>query len=162
MRAAFGTHVAPRHFTWKYLENPSGPGLGFEAIGPDGPLAFYGVIPETYLLEGRRTRVYQPVDNMIHPDYRGMGLYRALSVRTREHVLSAEGRYTVIAFPSEKLFSFATERRGWTPLHSISVLAVPRLVHRARRHRGSGEGVAFTGVTHGRGFAPYLGGRLRQ
>jgi hypothetical protein len=164
MRAAFDLPVAERHFTWKYLENPSGPGVGFEAVGPEGPVAFYGVIPETYLVRGRRTRVYQPVDNMIHPDYRERGLYRALSVRTREHVLSQEGRYTVIAFPSEKLFSFATGRRGWTPLHTIPLVVLPRFVHRVRRRRrGGGEGeVTLTDVARGTAFGPYLTARRHE
>ena len=45
MRAAFGLRVSERHFEWKFVENPSGPAVGLEAIGPDGPAALYCVIP---------------------------------------------------------------------------------------------------------------------
>jgi GNAT superfamily N-acetyltransferase len=160
MRAAFGLPVADRHFAWKFVENPSGPAVGFEAIGPDGPAAFYGVIPETYLVRGKRTRVHQTVDVMIHPAYRGSGLYMTLSRRTYEHLLAEEGGYTLVAFPSEKLLSVGTKRTGWTLLHTISLVFLPRMIHRARLWRSRAKDVAALSVRTDRNIpALYVGAR---
>ena len=135
MRAAFGLRVAERHFAWKYVENPSGPAVGFEAIGSDGPVGFYCVIPETYLVRGQRTRVHQTVDIMIHPEYRGSGLYMALARRMYEHLLAEQGGFTLLAFPNPKLLSVATKRTGWTHMHTIPLVFLPRIIHRARLWR---------------------------
>ena len=146
MRAAFGLRVSERHFAWKYVENPSGPAVGFEAIGQNGPAALYCVIPETYLVRGQRTRVHQTVDIMIHPDYRGSGLYMALARRMYEHLLAEEGGYTLLAFPNEKLLSVATKRTGWTHMHTIPLVFLPRIIHRARLWRSQAKDVTFTTV----------------
>ena len=159
MRAAFGLRVSDRHFAWKFVENPSGPVVGFEAIGPDGPVAFYGEIPETYLVRGKRTRVHQTVDIMIHPDYRRSGLYMELSRRMYEHLLAEEGGYTLVAFPNDKLLSVATKRTGWTLLHTIPFVFLPRIVHRARLRRSRAKDVAFTIVKRATELEPYLGVR---
>jgi GNAT superfamily N-acetyltransferase len=156
MRAAFGLRVSERHFTWKFVENPSGPAVGFEAIGPDGPAALYCVIPETYLVRGQRTRVHQTVDIMIHPDYRGSGLYMALAHRMYEHLLAEQGGYTLLAFPNPKLLSVATKRTGWTLLHTIPFVFLPRIVHRARRWRSEAKDVTFTTVQRATELEPYL------
>ncbi|MGH2951358.1 MAG: hypothetical protein ACRDKX_04865 [Solirubrobacterales bacterium] len=156
MREAFDIPVAERHFAWKHLENPAGPAVGFEAIGPDGPAAFYGVIPETYLVRGQRTRVYQTADIMIHPRYRGSGLYMVLSNRTYDHLLAEEGGYTLVAFPNEKLLSVATRRLGWSLLHTIPLVFLPRLIHRVRRRRSRAAELTFTTVKHAIELDPYL------
>jgi GNAT superfamily N-acetyltransferase len=156
MRAAFGLRVAERHFAWKFVENPSGPVVGFEAIGPDGPAAFYGVIPETYLVRGKRTRVHQTVDVMIHPDYRASGLYMALARRMYEHLLAEEGGYTLVAFPNEKLLSVATKRTGWALMHTIPLVFLFRVIHRARVWRLRARDVVFTTVDRATDLEPYL------
>ena len=156
MRAAFGLRVSERHFRWKFAENPSGPVVGFEAIGPNGPAAFYGVIPETYVVRGKRTRVHQTVDIMIHPDYRASGLYMALSRRTYEHLLAEEGGYTLVAFPNEKLLSVGTKRTGWTLMHTIPLVFLPRIIHRARLWRSRAKDLAFTTVKRATDLEPYL------
>ncbi|HEX5915059.1 MAG TPA: GNAT family N-acetyltransferase, partial [Rubrobacter sp.] len=156
MRAAFGLPVSERHFRWKLVENPSGPAVGFEAVGPDGPAALYGVIPETYLVRGKRTRVHQTVDIMIHPDYRGSGLYMALARRMYEHLRAELGGYTLVAFPNEKLLSVATKRTGWTLLHTIPLVFLTRVVHRARLWRSPAKDVTFTTVKRAADLEPYL------
>ena len=155
MRAAFGLPVSERHFTWKFVENPSGPVVGFEAIGPEGPAGFYGAIPETYLVRGKRTRVHQTVDSMIHPDYRGSGLYLALARRMYEHLLAEQGGYTLVAFPNAKLLSVATKRTGWTLMHrSPSCFCLGSSI--APASRSPANDVAFTIVPRATDLEPYL------
>jgi GNAT superfamily N-acetyltransferase len=159
MQAAFGLQASPRHFTWKYLENPAGRGAGFEAIGPNGAVAFRGVIPETYLVQGKRMRVHQGVDSMVHPDYRGRGVYMALMRRMYEHLLAEEGGYTLVAFSNEKMVSVLTKRDRWTHLHTIPFMFLPRIIHRVRPWRSRAKDVVFTTVKRATELEPYLGVR---
>jgi hypothetical protein len=159
MQAAFGLRISERHFTWKYVENPSGPVVGFEAIGPHGPVAFYGVIPETYLVGGNRTRVHQTVDIMIHPDYRESGLYMVLARRMYEHLVAEQGGFTLLAFPNQKLLSVGTKRTGWTLMHTIPFVFLPRIIHRGRLWRSRTRDVDFTTVERATELEPYLRAR---
>jgi hypothetical protein len=130
--------------------------VGLEAIGPGGPVAFYGVIPETYLVRGNRTRVHQTVDIMIHPDYRASGLYMALARRMYEHLFAEHGGFTLLAFPNQKLLSVGTKRTGWTLLHTIPLVFLPRIIERARLWRSRAGDVTFTTVNHANDLQPYL------
>ena len=93
---------------------------------------------------------------MIHPDYRGSGLYLALARRMYEHLLAEEGGYTLVAFPNEKLLSVATKRTGWTLLHTIPLVFLPRIIHRARLRRSQAKDVAFKSVKRASELEPYL------
>ena len=48
MEAAFGSAPDPEYFDWKYVQNPHGQMVGFEALDGSTPVAFYCVIPQIY------------------------------------------------------------------------------------------------------------------
>src|SRR5262245_18775163 len=67
--ACFGLRVDRRYFQWKYLDNPAGRVVAYEALDGPKPAAFYGVIPESWTSQGQAQRLYQSMDTATHPSY---------------------------------------------------------------------------------------------
>ena len=77
MRAAFGLEVSERHFAWKYVENPSGPAVGFEATPQMCDHAFGAVAG--FLFEQTGASVlytWEPVDDARRPALRRSGFVK--------------------------------------------------------------------------------------
>jgi hypothetical protein len=86
----FHLDVTESYFEWKFLKNPSGKAIAFEAydIQKNRVAAFYGVIPEDYIINNKREIIYQSMDTMTHPEYRKKGLFVKLANITYEYVSS--------------------------------------------------------------------------
>src|SRR5688572_26250181 len=80
----FGQKFSSRYFNWKYLDNPAGKAIAFVAEHNNHIAAFYGVIPEYYLVNNKKEIVYQSMDTMTHPEYRKSGLFTKLANLTYE------------------------------------------------------------------------------
>jgi hypothetical protein len=69
MQACFGRRPDDEYFRWKYLQNPAGPLVAFEAVYEGEIAAFYGVIPWCFTVRGQHVPFYQSMDTMTHPRY---------------------------------------------------------------------------------------------
>lgn len=99
MKDCFGMDVNIQYFRWKFLENPSGPFIGFVAVhNESGEIgAYYGVIPETYRIEGAERTVYQSCDTMTHTGHRRRGLFQLLALHCYEY-LRQQGKLFIVGF----------------------------------------------------------------
>ncbi|MCD0483756.1 GNAT family N-acetyltransferase [Streptacidiphilus sp. ASG 303] len=74
-------------FAWKHLRNPFGESPGLVAEAPDGRLAGVRLFLRwEYAAAGRTVRAVRPVDTATHPDFRGRGVFRRLTLGLLEEV----------------------------------------------------------------------------
>jgi hypothetical protein len=108
-QAAFGREMAPRLWSWKYLENPYGHQILLCESEAGQVVAMYAGVPYRANFQGETVRITHLTDNMSHPAYRGpIGGKKGLFVRT---VLAFFDRYGgphasiyLYGFPGERHF----------------------------------------------------------
>ena len=125
MRDCFGMNVNVEYFEWKFIKNPAGFVEGFIAIAEDGEVAaYYGAIPELYLLEGVVTTIFQSGDTMTHPKHRRRGLFEKLALHCYAHLESLDKLF-LIGFGGEKstpgLLKF-----GWKHIFNVKHYFYPK------------------------------------
>lgn len=132
--ACFGMKVGRDFFRWKYLENPSGPVVAFEAVDGDRVAAFYGIMPDSFTAGGREFRVYQSMDTMTHPDYQRLGLFSKTARATFQHVVAREKTLRMFGIPGVRALP-GFVKLGWTHAHSFRLLFQhSRFISRLPRH----------------------------
>jgi GNAT superfamily N-acetyltransferase len=120
--------VDARYFQWKYLENPAGRAVAFEARHAGKPVAFYGVIPEAYRVAGKPFIVYQSMDTMTHPDFQGKGLFVRLATATYDEILKS-GHEVAIGIPGMNSLPGFVRRLQWSNIHSFRYAFTHRLTY---------------------------------
>lgn len=87
MKDCFGMDVNIKYFEWKFLNNPSGIVEGYYATDEAGETAaYYGVIPETFKVNGSVKVIYQSCDTMTHSNHRRRGLFQKLAITCYENL----------------------------------------------------------------------------
>ena len=85
MKDCFGMDVNIEYFEWKFVKNPAGFVEGYIAVSDEGEIAaYYGVIPEIYIINGKPTTIYQSCDTMTHSKHRRKGLFQKLALHCYE------------------------------------------------------------------------------
>jgi len=98
MKDSFGVEVNVKYFEWKFVNNPAGFVEGFIALDETNEVAaYYGAIPEKYVIENKEVTIYQSCDTMTHSKHRRKGLFQKLALECYEH-LRKEGKLLVIGF----------------------------------------------------------------
>ena len=98
MKDCFGMDVNIEYFIWKYIKNPAGEFIGFIAESDDGEVAaYYGVIPQLYMIQGKERIIYQSCDTMTHSRHRRQGLFQKLALLCYDY-LNLTGNLFVIGF----------------------------------------------------------------
>ncbi|RYY40083.1 MAG: GNAT family N-acetyltransferase [Chitinophagaceae bacterium] len=126
MKDCFGMDVNIDYFRWKFLNNPSGPFLGFVAVhNESGEIgAYYGVIPETYRIDGQERIVYQSCDTMTGTRHRRRGLFQLLALHCYEH-LRQQGKLFIVGFSGgQSTPGFI--KFGWKHVFSFQNFFIPR------------------------------------
>ena len=101
-KAVFREKVSHKFLLKKYDTQSVGPEfVGFIAHTPNGTaVAYYGVIPCFFQLNGKKVIAAQSADTMTHPDHRKKGLFQKLALKT--YALAAEqGIKFVFGFPNQ-------------------------------------------------------------
>lgn len=97
--SCFGIKPDENYFKWKYIDNPAGKCEAFIAIHNDKVAGFHGVIPEDYIVNGKRYIIFQAIDVMVHSEYRRMGLFTKCGEKLYDYILDRDGDIYTIAFP---------------------------------------------------------------
>ena len=127
-----GLNANSNYYKWKYLDNPAGKVIAFEAIHNGRPAAFYGVIPEFYSVDGQQVKIYQSMDTMTHPDYQKRGLFVKLANMTYDYVAQTEQRCDLVGIPGGNSFYGFVHKLNWKNIHNFSYFFLPRSWFRAR------------------------------
>jgi hypothetical protein len=88
MKDCFGMDVNIEYFQWKYVQNPAGSFIGFVAIETETNEvgAYYGVIPQNFLVDGIEKTIYQSCDTMTHSTHRRRGLFKMLATECYKYL----------------------------------------------------------------------------
>ncbi|HVA98161.1 MAG TPA: GNAT family N-acetyltransferase [Bacteroidia bacterium] len=113
MNVCFHKQVNVKYFQWKYFNNPAGKAIAFEAIYQQKTIAFYGVIPEKYTVDGKNYRVFQSVDTMTHPDFQKKGLFVILAQLTYAEIIKEYNSYFLIGFPGSQSYQGFIKKLSW-------------------------------------------------
>jgi hypothetical protein len=81
MQNCFGMDVNIDYFKWKYIDNPAGLVEGYYAkhITTGEVAAYYGVIPQNYIIQNEKQKWFQSCDTMTHTNHRRKGLFQKLA-----------------------------------------------------------------------------------
>ncbi|HKP45823.1 MAG TPA: GNAT family N-acetyltransferase [Pyrinomonadaceae bacterium] len=125
------TNFSPTYFKWKYLDNPAGPVVAFEALHEGKPAGFYGVIPEHYIINGERVKIYQSMDTMTHPNYQKRGLFTRLATMTYDRCAEIDGGVNLVGIAgSNSLHGLL--KLNWKNIHQFEYFFVQRTWFNAR------------------------------
>lgn len=98
MQDCFGMEVNINYFEWKFKDNPAGFVEGYYAKHTNGEIAaYYGVIPQSYSIQGHKRIIYQSCDTMTHSNHRRQGLFKKLALHCYDS-LKNEDKLFVIGF----------------------------------------------------------------
>ncbi len=136
MKDCFGLTVDIDYFRWKYTQNPAGDFIGFTAVDKEtGEVgAYYGVIPELYMVQGREQVIYQSCDTMTHSKHRRRGLFQLLALHCYDF-MQQQGQLQVYGYGgAQSTPGFI--KFGWIQLFELVLLFYPRQLTILRALRG--------------------------
>lgn len=143
-RLCFALETNEAYFRWKYLENPAGKVVAYEALEGDTPAAFYGVIPELWNVDGSVRRIYQSMDTATHPNYQRRGLFAKLATMTYDHIVRQDGHAEIIGFPGPQSFPGFVNKLGWKSVRDVRYIFTSSLMNLMRLRRA--RDLEFTAV----------------
>lgn len=130
-KASLLRDVDLNYFNWKYVHNPAGEAIAFEAIHNGKVAAFYGMIPEKYNLNGKEVIVYQSMDTMTHPDYQKRGLFTTLAKMCFNYIHKRNPSTFFIGIPgSNSMYGFVN-KLDWKNIHNSSYLFLNKFVFKS-------------------------------
>lgn len=130
----FGITVSESYFKWKYLQNPAGQVIAYETINTDTNEvgAFYGIIPEEYMINGERKVIYQSMDTMTHPNYRNRGLFIKLANLTYDYTFKELGTLKLIGIPGSNSYHGFVNKLHWKNPHNFNYIFQHRMLIKMR------------------------------
>lgn len=115
-QACFKKTISTDSLVKKYdTDKLGGSYLGFMAFHQGLPIAYYGVLPVPFVLNGKELVAVQSADTMTHPDYRRHGLFPMLAEMTYDQA-KKEGVAFVFGWPNENSFPTFKNKLGWIEL----------------------------------------------
>jgi|GEM_PF-298550 len=113
----WGTQKGPAWFDWRFLENPAASGVEMVLAETDGQLVGAEPVMPYRLRAGDRTvAARQPVDWIVHPEYRRMGIFSSMTERLVAGL--SEDASLLFNFPNEALRP-GIERYGWRMIDTV-------------------------------------------
>lgn len=113
---SFGKAISEDYLLKKYdTQNLGGNYLGYMAFHDQTPIAYYGVLPVPFILNGRNLTAVQSADTMTHPDYRRHGLFPLLAKKTYQ-LAKNEGASFVFGWPNQNSYPTFKNKLGWIDL----------------------------------------------
>ena len=134
------------YFKWKYLNNPAGHVVAYEAVHEGEPAALFSIIPEFFLINGEEVKIYQGMDVMTHPKYQRRGLFSKVANMACDHIAEREGSINIFGFPGIEAL-YGVIKLGWKNLHTFSYYFAHRNWFTARNSLRRVGGLEFKAVT---------------
>jgi hypothetical protein len=100
--------------------------VAWEALDGDRLVGFYGAIPERWRLRGKDVVLYQAMDAMTDPDYRGRGIFVNLARRTKDDIIQNHGGW-LVGFPGTTAYRGQVEVLNWRDVGHSRSYFLPRL-----------------------------------
>ncbi len=132
-KECFGVNKDVEYFEWKYKLNPAGKAIGFIAEHEGEVAAFYGVIPETYIVNGKTTTFYQSMDTMTLPKYQRKGLFVKLAKLTYEYLENINKELSIIGFPGETSYGGFVTKLNWRVLIKLNYVFLHKNLFKLNR-----------------------------
>lgn len=121
----------PAFWDWKHERSPFGPSPCLVAEADGRPVALRAFLPWRFRSGDREVRAVRAVDTATHPDWRGRGLFRRLTLRLAEE-LAAEG--VAFVFNTPNRYSLPGYLgMGWRDAGRLPVWVRPRRPLRVAR-----------------------------
>jgi GNAT superfamily N-acetyltransferase len=124
-------------FTWKHDDNAFGQSPTWVAEAPDGSLIGLRVFLRWRFCDeqGRSISAVRAVDTATHPDWRGKGVFSALTLGALPD-LAADGVDLIFNTPNEKSKP-GYLKMGWSEVGKVPIAARPRSFRSVARLRGA-------------------------
>lgn len=110
--AVFGVDRPIEHSVWKFDDNPSGAGIGMLAIDAGRIVGQYVVMPTRLRLGRDVVEGAQSLDTMVHPDYRGQGMFVQLANACYE-LAASRGVEVLYGFPNVNSYPGFIRQLNW-------------------------------------------------
>lgn len=125
LRLCLNPNVEANYFQWKYLDNPAGQVVAFEAVHEGTIAGFYGMIPQRFRIANRVVKLYQSMDTMTHPNYQRRGLFVKLAQATYRHIEETEGALHALGIPGPTSYPGLVGSLKWVPAHYFPHIMAP-------------------------------------
>ena len=128
MEDCFGMEASVDYFKWKFMENPAGSFVGFVAVEEKtGEVsAYYGVIPEDYVIKGEPRKIYQSCDTMTHSRHRRKGLFQKLAVKCYDYLRDNNELFIIGFGGGQSTPGFL--KFGWKHAFDFHNLFIPKIL----------------------------------
>jgi len=113
----FNNPSSAERWAWQYRSNPAGHGIIVLAETAQSIVGQYALIPLTMKIKNTVCLGSLSLDTMVHPDYRGQGMFIALAQKAYE-IAAERGVHFVYGFPNENSHYGINKRLGWSDLHT--------------------------------------------
>lgn len=127
----FNTKPSDEYFQWKYFDNPSGEVVAFVAAHDKTIAAFYGVIPEFYVVNGEIRKIHQSMDTMTHPNYQRRGLFVKLAEMTYAIVQETAGDLKVIGIGGPTSYGGLVKKLKWKDVNKFKYIFTNKYLFKA-------------------------------
>jgi hypothetical protein len=110
-----------QYFIWKHRMNPFlRRNIGIVARFAGRVIGFLGYVPAEYKIGNNSFMTLQQSDTVVHPEYRGKGLFSVMS-KTGLQMYGGEYKY-IVNFTSNYMTAGGLLKLGWLPLANVQYL----------------------------------------
>lgn len=120
----FGRPMSLDYWAWRYRDHPSGGPFVELCWDGDRLAGHYAVCAADLAVGGERRRACLSMTTMVHPDYRGQGLFER-SAEALYRRLDAAGFAMVMGFPNAQSNRGFIGKLGWGGIYELPTLAAP-------------------------------------
>ena len=115
----------PLYWRWEFIDNHAGPARFFVAVDGKDVVGHYAVIPQHFMLNGKRRAGSIVVDVMTHPDYRFQGMFTALGRFAIENCTADRGFEFTTGYPIRPAVLPGHLKVGWKIRFKIGTWVMP-------------------------------------
>ncbi len=128
-RIVFGdidpVRLKPSTWRWQFKDNPAGEALCLLAEDKGTIVGQYAAIPTRFIVNGAEAVFAMSCDTMVHPDYRGQGMFVALAGQLYRNIKSENRIAAVWGFPNDISFSGFAHKLGWNMIETFPLRISP-------------------------------------
>jgi len=115
-KLVFDTQISIERWKWRYKENPAGQSIIVVAESNQRIVGQYALVPLIMRIENTLCVGSQSLDTMVHPDYRGQGIFVSLAEKAYK-VAEEKGIRFIYGFPNGNSHYGITTKLGWRDIY---------------------------------------------